>query len=103
MAEKTEAKVNEDSHESGSSFYTMARKMMLAAIGAAVVAQDEIEQFLSRMVEKGEIAEKDARSLMKEMIEKREKMLKERRAERAKKPAIENHKRRFGCSERPAG
>ncbi len=73
-----------DNHEF---MFPLARKMMLAAIGAAVIAQDELDQYLNRLVEKGEIAEKDARSLMKEMIDKRDKLMKERKAQRQKTEA----------------
>ena len=42
------------------------RKVLLASIGGVALAQDEIGKFLNRMVERGEIAEKDARKLMDE-------------------------------------
>lgn len=50
-----------------------ARKVLLAGIGAVALAQDEAEDFVNRLVERGEIAEKDARKLMKEVTEKRTK------------------------------
>jgi len=40
------------------------RKMVLASVGAVGVAQDEITHLLERMVERGEITEKDARKLV---------------------------------------
>src|SRR2546423_516366 len=40
------------------------RKMVLASVGAVGVAQDEINQLIARMVERGEITEKDARKLV---------------------------------------
>lgn len=42
------------------------RKMVLASVGAVGVAQDEINHLISRMVERGEITEKDARRLVNE-------------------------------------
>lgn len=52
-------------------FFHTARKVLLAGIGAAALAQDEAEEFINRLIERGEIAEKDGRSLMHEVIEKR--------------------------------
>ncbi len=49
----------------------MMRKVMLATIGAAVIAQEEIEALINRLVERGEIAEKDGKKLMHEMMDKR--------------------------------
>lgn len=70
--------------EKHSPLYDASRKVLLAAIGAAVLAQDEMKSFIDRLAEQGEIAEKDARSLMREMLERREKIEKQRHAERAK-------------------
>ncbi len=57
------------------------RKVMLAAVGAVGLAQDEMEDFVNRLVKRGEIAEKDARKLVKEVTEKRRKTV-EKRAEK---------------------
>lgn len=48
-----------------------ARRVLLAGIGAVALAQDEAEEFVQRLVERGEIAEKDARRLIMEVAEKR--------------------------------
>jgi poly(hydroxyalkanoate) granule-associated protein len=50
-----------------------ARKVLLAGIGAVALAQDEIEDFVNRLVERGEIAEKDGRKLLREVMDKRKK------------------------------
>lgn len=52
-------------------FIESTRKVLLAGVGAMALAQDEAEQFVNRLVERGEIAEKDGRKLVKEMIERR--------------------------------
>jgi polyhydroxyalkanoate synthesis regulator phasin len=52
-------------------FFQIARKVVLAGFGAVGLAQDELEEFVNRLVERGEIAEKDARKLMREVTEKR--------------------------------
>ena len=50
-----------------------ARKVLLASIGAVALAQDEIEDFINRLVERGEIAEKDGRKLLREVMDRRKK------------------------------
>jgi polyhydroxyalkanoate synthesis regulator phasin len=40
------------------------RKLVLASVGAVGVAQDEVNNLIERMVERGEITEKDARKLV---------------------------------------
>jgi poly(hydroxyalkanoate) granule-associated protein len=54
-----------------SSMVEMVRKMMLAALGAAVIAEEEIEALINRLVEKGELAEKDGKKLISEAMDKR--------------------------------
>ena len=49
----------------------MLRKVLLATIGAAAIAQEEIEALVNRMVERGEIAERDGKSLVHEMMDRR--------------------------------
>jgi poly(hydroxyalkanoate) granule-associated protein len=53
--------------------YDGLRKVLLASIGAVALAQDEIEDFVDRLIERGEIAEKDGRKLVREVFEKRKK------------------------------
>lgn len=64
-----------------SAFYQTTRKLMLAAIGTATLAQDEMENFFNRMVERGEIAESDAHKLIREVMDRREKLEKEKHAQ----------------------
>ena len=53
--------------------FDLARKVLLASIGAMALAQDEVEDFVNRLVDRGEIAEKDGRKLVKEIIDRRKK------------------------------
>jgi polyhydroxyalkanoate synthesis regulator phasin len=53
--------------------FEAARKVLLASIGAVALAQDEIEDFVNRLVERGEIAEKDGRKLLREVMDRRKK------------------------------
>lgn len=54
-------------------FVETTRKVLLAGVGAMALAQDEAESFVNRLVERGEIAEKEGRQLIKDMMEKRKK------------------------------
>ena len=49
----------------------MLRKVFMAAIGAVAIAQEELEALVNKLVERGEIAEKDGKKLINEMMEKR--------------------------------
>lgn len=59
----------------------MSRKVLLAGLGAASLAREEAEHFLKMLVERGEMAEKDARDMMREILDRREQMRSERKAE----------------------
>jgi polyhydroxyalkanoate synthesis regulator phasin len=70
MATKKEELFEETEHNP---LLEAARKVLLAAIGAVALAQEEIEEFVGRLVERGEIAEKDGRKLLSEVMDKRKK------------------------------
>jgi poly(hydroxyalkanoate) granule-associated protein len=61
-------------------------KVLLAGIGAAALAQEEIEDFINRLVERGEIAEADGKKMMKDVLEKRKQMVKKMPAMPAGQP-----------------
>jgi poly(hydroxyalkanoate) granule-associated protein len=50
-----------------------ARKVLLAGIGVVALAQDEVEDFVNKLVERGEIAEKDGKKLVREVMDRRKK------------------------------
>ena len=62
--------------EEANPLFDAARRVVLAAVGAVALASDEVENFVNKLVERGEIAEKDARKLMKEVTERTEKQMK---------------------------
>ena len=68
-----------------SAFFEASRKVLLASIGAMAVAQDELEDFINKLIERGEIAEKDGRQLIREMMEKRKKRSQEIEEEMSRK------------------
>jgi len=59
-----------------SSLMEAVHKVLLAGIGAAALAQEEIEDFINRLVERGEIAEADGKKMMKDVLAKRKQMVK---------------------------
>ena len=68
---KVEEVVEEPKDKSQHQMMEMLRRMFLATVGAAVIAQEEIEALVNRLVERGEIAEKDGKKLINEMMDKR--------------------------------
>jgi len=63
--------VEEPKDKSQHQMMELLRRMFLASIGAAVIAQEEIETLVNKLVERGEIAEKDGKKLIGEMMDKR--------------------------------
>ncbi len=53
------------------SFYQIARRILLAGIGAVALTHDELEEFVDKLVERGELAKKDREKLLKEIRERR--------------------------------
>lgn len=47
------------------------RRVLLAAVGAVALTKDEIEDFVGKLVERGEIAEHDGRKLVKDVLARR--------------------------------
>ena len=53
--------------------FAMAHKVLLAAVGAAALTKEEVENFVDKLVERGEIAEKDGKKLMSDVMARRKK------------------------------
>ncbi len=70
VVEKPAAKAEADEKKG---MTQLVRRVLLASLGAAVLAQEEVEDFVNRLVDKGEIAEKDGKKLVKEMMDHRKK------------------------------
>ena len=62
----------------------IARKVLLASIGAMALTQDEIEKFINKLIERGEIAEKDGRKLIQEVVDRRKKKAEEAKSQAGK-------------------
>lgn len=67
--------------EEGNRFYQMAHKVVLASIGAVALAQEELEEFINKLVERGEIAEKDGKKMVNDVMERRKKIQKKTEGE----------------------
>lgn len=52
------------------------RRILLAGMGAVALTQEEIEKFVNRLVERGEIAEKDGKKLVQDVMERRKRQAK---------------------------
>jgi poly(hydroxyalkanoate) granule-associated protein len=82
MAKKVEVVVEEAPEEmERGALYEMTRKVVLASIGAVALAQEELEQFINKLVERGEIAEKDGKKLVSEAMDRRKKETKKAESE----------------------
>ena len=83
-----ENKVAAASEEAQRSFFEVARKIVLASIGVVAVAQDELDAFVQRLIERGEIAEQDGRKLLEDVRTRRADV-----AERAQSEAREQSRK----------
>lgn len=82
MATKTQPETEEVVDEKERSpMFEGARKVLLASIGVVALAQEEIEAFVQKLVERGEIAEKDGKKLLHEIKDKRKKKTEEAEGE----------------------
>lgn len=82
MAKKVDIVVEEAPEEmERGPLYEATRKVVLASIGAVALAQEELEQFISKLVERGEIAEKDGKKLVNEAMDRRKKETKKAESE----------------------
>ena len=64
-------KAKDEAAEGANKLQEAMHRMMLAAVGAVGLMQDEVEHFVNKAVERGEIAEKEARKTVHEVSEKR--------------------------------
>ncbi|MCB0007582.1 MAG: phasin family protein [Anaerolineales bacterium] len=71
MIENIEIMEEEIVENGRSAFVETAHKVLLASIGAVVISQEEISSFVGRLVERGEIAEKDGRKMLSDVVERR--------------------------------
>jgi len=80
MSTEVEETLDFDEEEENRFLQSM-RRVLLASIGAFALAQEEIEEFINKLVERGEIAEKDGKKLVGEVMERRKKFQKKTEGE----------------------
>ncbi len=73
MAEDIEVTEETLEDEGPNPMLDLARKVVLATIGAVALTQEELEKFVNKLIERGEIAEHDGRKLIQDAREKRRK------------------------------
>jgi poly(hydroxyalkanoate) granule-associated protein len=73
MAEEIEVTEETLEDEGPNPMLDLARKVVLATIGAVALTQEELEKFVNKLIERGEIAEHDGKKLIKDAREKRRK------------------------------
>ena len=60
-----------ESKASNVSMVAMVRKVLQAGVGAFALSVDEVEEFVARLVERGEIAEQDGRKVISDVLSRR--------------------------------
>lgn len=74
MSDEIEVRLNEikgDVSDRAAPLVDGVRRLMLAAVGAVAMTRDEMEQFVNRMVDRGEIAERDAKTMINDVMSRR--------------------------------
>jgi poly(hydroxyalkanoate) granule-associated protein len=72
----TEETIEFDVVEEDTSIKETAHKIFLASIGAIALAQDEIEELITKLIERGETAEQEGKELVNEVMDRRKKIQK---------------------------
>lgn len=63
--------LTEEGVDSSNALLGSLRRVLMASIGAFVLAQEEVEDFLGRLVDRGELADADARRLLNDVVDGR--------------------------------
>jgi poly(hydroxyalkanoate) granule-associated protein len=64
-----------ESREGGNLMLASLQRVLLAGVGVIVLAQEEIEEFVRRLVDRGDIAEDEGRMLVEDVIDQRNRRL----------------------------
>jgi len=65
--------IEEEVNDEPNALLETVRRVLMAGVGVVVLAQEEVEEFVNKLIERGEIAEKDGRKLISEVVENRKK------------------------------
>lgn len=58
----------EAAQQTATGMVAAVRRVLMAGVGVVVLTKDEIEDFVARLIERGEIAEQDGRRLVREVL-----------------------------------
>jgi poly(hydroxyalkanoate) granule-associated protein len=64
-----------ESREGGNLMLASLQRVLLAGVGVVVLAQEEVEDFVRRLVDRGDIAEDEGRELVEDVLEQRDRRL----------------------------
>ena len=67
--------ISEETAEANNALLSGLRRVLMAGVGAVALTQEQIEDFVGKLVERGEIADGDARKLVSDVIDRRKKTL----------------------------
>jgi len=81
MSAKEKSRKDKSDKKERASLYAASRKVLLAAIGGAPITQEEVDEFVDLLVERGYIAEKDGKKLIREVMGKSEERFADAEAE----------------------
>ncbi len=84
--------ISEETAEANNALLSGLRRVLMAGVGAVALTQEQIEDFVGKLVERGEIADGDARKLVSDVIDRRKKTLQDssKRAEEGVDRRIES-------------
>lgn len=57
--------------EGKNTLFGMARNIMMAGVGAVALAQEEVEAFVNKLIERGEVAEKEGKKFLEDLTQRR--------------------------------
>jgi poly(hydroxyalkanoate) granule-associated protein len=67
-AQSTGTEMAEAAEHAATGMVAAVRRVLMAGVGVVVLTKDEIEDFVSKLIERGEIAEQDGRRLIREVL-----------------------------------
>lgn len=70
-----EIEFTEETTDTGNPLLTGLRRVLMAGIGAVALSQEQIEDFVGKLVERGEIADGDARKLVSDVVDRRKRIV----------------------------
>lgn len=73
MEESKHSAASTTDESSQNTIIRAVRTVLLAGVGAVALGKEEVEAIINRLVEKGELAERDGRQLIGELVDKRKK------------------------------